>query len=55
MHNEGITLSALRPAGIAEIEGQRVDVVTKGEMVGRGDRVRVTEVEGNRVVVERLK
>ena len=48
---EGVTRSYLRPAGVADIEGQRVDVITEGGMVRRGTRVRVIEVEGNRVVV----
>ena len=55
LHREGAAVSDLRPAGVAEIEGQRVDVVTQGEMVAEGDRVRVTEVEGNRVVVARTE
>jgi membrane-bound serine protease (ClpP class) len=48
---EGVTRSYLRPAGVADIAGERVDVVTEGGMVGRGTRVRVIDVQGNRVVV----
>lgn len=48
---EGVARSYLRPAGVAEIAGERIDVVTEGQMVPRGTRVRVIEVEGNRVVV----
>ncbi len=48
----GVTLSTLRPAGLAEIDGERVDVVSDSEFLDRGQRVRVVEVEGNRVVVE---
>lgn len=54
LDKEGTASSELRPAGVAEIEGQRVDVVTQGEMIAEGDRVRVAEVEGNRVVVEAI-
>ena len=32
----------------------RVDVVTRGEWIERGQRVKVVEVQGNRVVVARL-
>ncbi len=49
---DGVTLSPLRPAGIAEIDGQRLDVVTDSEFLDRGVRVQVSEVEGTRVVVE---
>ena len=48
---DGVVLTALRPAGIAMIEGRRVDVVTRGEFLDAGERVRVLEFSGNRVVV----
>lgn len=49
---EGRTTTRLRPAGLAEIEGRRVDVVADAEVLDAGRRVRVCRVEGNRVVVE---
>jgi membrane-bound serine protease (ClpP class) len=49
----GRARSMLRPAGIAEIEGRRVDVVTEGELVDAGEAVVVLRVDGNRVVVQR--
>jgi membrane-bound serine protease (ClpP class) len=49
---EGVTLSPLRPAGIVDIDGQRLDVVTDSEFLDRGVRVRVSDVESTRVVVE---
>ena len=55
LQKEGVAASGLRPAGVAEIEGNRVDVVTQGEMISEGDRIQVTEVQGNRVVVEAIK
>ena len=48
----GVATSYLRPAGIAEIDGRRLSVVTEGIMVDAGSEIRVIEVEGNRVVVE---
>ncbi len=48
---EGVAKSPLRPSGIANIAGQRIDVVTRGEMIDAGERVRVLEVHGNRIVV----
>lgn len=47
----GVVLSPLRPAGTARIDGRRVDVVSRGELVEAGTPVRVVEVRGNRVVV----
>jgi membrane-bound serine protease (ClpP class) len=49
----GRTTSPLRPAGIAEIEGERVDVVSEGEMIEPGTPVEVARVDGNRIVVRR--
>ncbi len=51
---KGRTTSPLRPAGIAEIEGRRVDVVSEGEMIDAGESVEVTRVDGNRIVVRRI-
>lgn len=50
----GISRSALRPAGIIEIENRRIDVVTAGEMIDSNTPVRVRAVEGPRVIVEAL-
>lgn len=48
----GLALTPLRPAGIADIDGRRVDVVTEGgALIERGAPIEVCEVEGTRVVV----
>ena len=49
----GTALSPLRPAGIAELEGKRVDVVSEGDLIEPGVPVVVTRVDGNRIVVRR--
>jgi len=49
----GRTFSPLRPAGIAEIDGERVDVVSDGEFIDAGISISVTRVDGNRIVVRR--
>lgn len=48
----GRALSALRPAGVAEIADRKCDVVTRGEFLAAGTRVRVAAAEGGRLVVE---
>lgn len=51
---EGVAKSMLRPTGNAEFSGDMVvDVVTRGEFVEPGTRIRVIEIEGSRIVVER--
>jgi len=47
----GKVLTLLRPAGMAEIAGRRLDVVSEGLFVVPGTEVVVTKVEGNRIVV----
>ena len=49
---EGITRSILRPSGKAAFEGELYDVITEGQFVDPGTRVRVVAVEGARIVVE---
>lgn len=49
----GTAVSPLRPAGIALIEGARVDVVSDGEFIEAGTFLEVVRVDGNRVVVRR--
>jgi membrane-bound serine protease (ClpP class) len=49
----GVALTDLRPAGVAEIAGRRVDVVTEGEYLKAGDRIEVLVDEGYRRVVRR--
>jgi membrane-bound serine protease (ClpP class) len=41
----------LRPSGTVIINKNRYDVVTRGEMIERGQSIKVIEVEGNRIVV----
>lgn len=50
----GEALSDLRPSGFARIDGHRVDVITQGGMISKGESVKVVEVEANRVVVARI-
>ncbi len=49
----GVALSPLRPGGIARINNERVDVVTRGEYIQPGEAIEVTADEGYRRVVRR--
>lgn len=51
----GHATSVLRPAGIADIEGERVDVVSDGSLIEPGAPVVVTHVDGNRIVVRQIR
>jgi membrane-bound ClpP family serine protease len=50
--SQGRALSHLRPSGIAEIAGQRCDVIAKEKSIGPGTEVHVCRIEGNRIYVE---
>ncbi|MCD4722304.1 MAG: serine protease [Desulfobacula sp.] len=49
---KGRSVTDLRPAGMAEINSQRVDVVTDGEYIDADTPIVVTDVAGNRIIVE---
>jgi membrane-bound serine protease (ClpP class) len=49
----GTVISPLRPSGIADVDGERVDVVSDGEFIEAGAQIVVTRVDGNRIVVRR--
>jgi membrane-bound serine protease (ClpP class) len=51
----GIADSPLRPAGKAKFGNDYVDVVTEGVFVDVGQRVRVIDISGNRVMVRRVE
>jgi len=50
---EGVALTDLRPAGSARLEGEKVDVITNGEHLESGTRVKVVRVDGPSIFVRR--
>jgi membrane-bound serine protease (ClpP class) len=50
----GRTISSLRPAGVVDFEGRRVDSLTEGMMIEPGEWVRCIEVRAGRVIVRRV-
>lgn len=52
---EGVSITILRPAGTAEINGERVDVVAEGSFIPNNTPIKVVKVEGTRVVVREQK
>ncbi len=51
---EGTTVTLLRPSGTAIINGKRVDVVSRGEIVEKDISVVVLSVTGNQVIVKQI-
>jgi membrane-bound serine protease (ClpP class) len=50
----GRAVSALRPCGVVEFDGKRVDTMTDGEMIEPNHWVRCVDIKGGRVIVRRV-
>jgi len=50
----GTAITQLRPSGKADIDGERYDVVTQGDFVPKGSRIRVATIKRTRIVVVRI-
>ncbi len=48
---EGIAVTPLRPVGIVEIDGERIEAVTEGQYIAAGSRVRVVAMDRRRYFV----
>jgi membrane-bound serine protease (ClpP class) len=51
---EGVALSPLRPGGRAQFGDQVCDALSQGEMIQKGERVRVIGFSGAQAIVERI-
>lgn len=52
---EGVTDTVLNPVGIAEFDGVRLNVLSEGTYLEKGTKVRVTQVEGAKIIVRPLE
>ncbi len=52
---KGRTTSVLRPAGIGDFDGVRLNVVTEGDFIERDMPIEIVSVEGARIVVRRIQ
>ena len=52
---EGVAITTLRPSGTANINGNKVDVVSGGEMISKNTKIKVIDIKGNRIVVKPVK
>lgn len=51
----GVTTTPLRPSGFAQFGDRREDVISQGESIPGGAKVKVIHVEGTRVVVRQVE
>lgn len=47
----GTAVTPLRPTGVAEIDGERIEVVTEGEFIASGSKIRVVAMDRRRFFV----
>lgn len=47
----GVTTSVLRPAGIGDFDGVRLNVVTEGGFIEKGEPIEIVRVDGSKIVV----
>lgn len=52
---QGITTTVLRPTGMAEIEGMRLNVEAEGEFIPKDTPVQVHRVDGRNLIVKTLR
>lgn len=52
---EGVATTVLRPTGMAEIEGVRLNVQAEGEFIPKDTPVSVCRVEGRNIIVKKLR
>ena len=48
---EGVAVTILRPAGTADFDGIKLDVVSEGQFLPAQTKVKIMRVEGRRIVV----
>ena len=54
MDKEGVASTVLRPTGIADFDGVRLNVSSQGDFIPAGTRVRIIKVEGAKILVRAL-
>ena len=54
MDKEGVASSVLRPTGIADFDGVRLNVSSEGGFIPAGTAVRIIRVEGSKILVKAL-
>lgn len=54
MDREGVASSVLRPTGIADFDGVRLNVSSEGDFIPAGTKMRIIKVEGAKILVRAL-
>ncbi len=54
LDKEGIAVTELRPSGMIEIDGEKLDALSDGSFIPRGSKIKVARVEGSKIIVRRI-
>ena len=54
LNKEGISITQLRPIGLAIVDDKKYNVTTTGEFIDKDEKIRVIKVEGNKIVVRKV-
>lgn len=49
---QGTAITPLRPSGTAELDGLRIDVITRGDFIEKGTAIIVEAVVGKKIIVK---
>lgn len=52
---EGVALTVLRPAGTAEFDNEKLDVVSECEYLEKGTRIKIIKIDGRKVLVRSIE
>lgn len=51
---KGVTLNALRPVGTIEVHEKHYSAISNGQWIGKGQSIRIIQVDGTRILVEQV-
>lgn len=51
---EGTATTVLRPTGMADFDGVKLNVMSEGEFVPAGTKVQIVQVEGSRIIIKTI-
>lgn len=54
LDKEGVALTDLRPSGVIKIEEDKLDALSEGSYIPKGSKIKVSKVEGSKIIVRRL-
>lgn len=54
LNKEGVAVTALRPSGIGDFDGVSLDVLTNGNFIQKGSKIKITEMTGKKIFVKEI-